>query len=382
MILAQNINQSKEVVSWEIKAHQRLTSIANSNTNKEFNIKIVRHLNDDTFDVIVDKGHTGKMVFGGSILVNINNEFEIETNEENPIIHLDKNNQYKFTHGHLKNYKFHEIREIHIAYLSGPIILRKISLKPHFETMNKELIVPVNNLGEIDLVKEFYVEMKGVKHSNHLGLDLPIKEVESESKTKYTKIIYKPTQRNRYVPTYELGEIYLSKNADDQLNKLEIIPKKVITTSNSKGYKEIIDKSISKKEISIGNEEEKYSKYGNLYLNEPTKYDYDKGKTSVGYQENQKKGEIIPYKYRGVYSWNQQMAIKSFKTNFNFITTEFYKYPILNSYDGKVLLKKSTSNLFLDSEGHFLSQDSIKEIRKAENISLEGLKRLSIEKEI
>lgn len=379
MIATNDVISTREIVTWETTAQQNLTTYYSKLGEMKLKARIVRHAGDDTFDIYINKGHSGDLIQRGLLVLNINNTFEFQVPNLYGSI-KEKNGEIKIPHGVMKGMKFHDVQEIHIAYLRANIIIRKISLRPTFQVMNKELNVPIGKVGMVEMVKEFNVSMAGMKRPSVDGLN-HFANIETVHNTKYSRVFYKPSKRDRYSPTHNLGDIYASKDSflvGAVQNRF--LAGKVKTTSHISGYEEIIDTQVLRNELIIEGVIDHPKLYGHLQNNESTFYDYKKKKTIIGYTPNSTKGEVIPFEYKGIYTWIQELGITSFLKSFKFTTTTSYNNAILNPFDGEIALEHKETNIPIETHYYSLNNKQIDLIKKTDDLSKMGLIRISNEK--
>ena len=366
MAYINNLIEKKEKFDLEIKSIYNKVDLP-WEKNARAEVKIIRHLKDDTFDVYIEK--TTAMTIEDAIrpIINIDNKFEISgisVLSKNKKI-IDGKTYYIATSGMLKYKKLSDIKQINIGILDDidrPYFLYNIKI-------NKNQSIKYVNVNPGETAKISGLKNLIVYKGEHTSAVV---------KYDYASMYYVPLQRDRMEVIKSLADIYLVDSTSNYLRDLSLDTKKVKTNANISGINTIFQRSKISKKLIINNKEIKSKYIGKININDSTYYDYNKKKTILGYSSSSKIGEFIPFSFQGCYKWIQEYSPFLFLKNFIFKTSVMYKNSVLNEYDGDVLLKITNSDKEVPT--YFsLNQESIQIIKDNKTLSLKAIKRLSYE---
>lgn len=350
-------------------------------------VRIIRHLEDDTFDVIVAKDpdepleHTSYYPYvnaGDRYATKLSTQADDFRRWPTKYIPDWRMEAYIVHRKAFGEPTFSNLKHLVVGLVGfgrQSLFTVEINKLPTTGLMD----VPVGSFGKIDALKQIDLWTTRVSTDPNAG----IHEIESFASFKKTSLFYEPIKANRATHTTDVANIYLSSMLENPERDIKNEMYKVTTGNFEKGlaahnalglkinaYLQIHDRFF-RPEI-------KY--YGTVVIDQPTYYDYEKKKTINGAASESAKGDLIPFSFKGDYEFAVKLPFwESFK-DFIFRTNHHFDFPYLDKNEGSVTLSIDKSDKHLIPSMHF-TKEAIEDITKEKsNYSLRALKRVSNEK--
>ena len=379
-LVEENIVNVKENLHIEIKNKINDNKHSYGNNQNFGEVKLIRDLKTDTFDLEIARPplydvKEKPLVFHP--FVNINNNFQFSNSDFQDQYKKrdDDSLYYRIPSGLLENKKFSSIKELYVGLVHPSEISKDPfihMMKFNFKNNFKRVHLSKNKASRIKIVKEMKITFDR-NLSSKIDFDL-------------FELYYVPIEKNRKKPIQDIANIYVyssyAKKEDDTL-----LDEGLIKTSSIKvGLKTrfVKEKSSELLEIVGKNMSRWPTKVGKNTIIDHTYYDYKKKKTILGFGSDSNSGEIVPYSFKGTYTWLDTLDLFHVFKSFCFVTTKVFDQPYLNLLNGHVQLKiKNFKQKNVDKTNFFpnylLKKENIELIKKNEKISLSSLERMSIE---
>lgn len=371
--------------SYEIKPRM----ISNMAYPRDFKprARIIRHLKDDTFDVVIAKTPAQGNIDGCVPYVMAGERYKTDiprTTEEIrrlPIKYDEEWNCDVFI-VHRKAFGeplFSELKNLVVGFLkAGRQSLFSIDIDKL--PSNELLDVPFGSVGRIDALKAIELKVTRVTTDRTETIhELPVEAIFRKS-----SLFYEPLQAHRECNTSEVANIYLSSNLYNPERDVKNEMYKIVTGNFEKGLsahnqlelKQYQEMQIHKRDLL----EPRINYYATAVIDQPTYYDYEKNKTINGFNREAQKGDLIPFNFKGDYEFATKLPFWEAFKDFIFRTTYHYDVPFLDKNEGQVILSVENSTEHLIPEMTFTKEAIDDIIKDKSDYSLRALERVSHEK--
>ncbi len=294
----------------------------------------------------------------------------------------------------LKNAKFRDSTSWTRAYIDGKDSFN-LSVFPHFSSFSQQALLNENQALEIDLIHDSHFFLKDMESSRSENPSSYIGQ-----KNYYSHFYIVPTEASQLTHQVKIadiyrcddddqGEDYYSIGAEDYKHEFDFSSVSKYTSTSFSGTMGV---SISDENEKVNNvvidglttQPKDIYKLGSINLIDSTYYDYDTGKTMVGFGNEDEVGEIIPYSFYGSYTRSFDLGLIDFLKHFKIDITKNIAQKVLDPYSGMVVLNIDESNDFTNKgEMNDLSGRQLQSLRdvlvQGKFIPLSGIRRFSDE---
>lgn len=380
--------QQAEQIKW-VREDTSITSKTITDLSNTFDfdnvhtakVVITRHLSDDTFSIKINNPvseiHNHNKI---TPFISINNKIYVHGTDSDAFMQHnlgEESDPFLIYHAMIDDFKLHNVRKMYVGLMLGDVTVYMKKIEFHFGRMNghKE----IRDDQELILEASYYIELE--TPSKIRKSSLPILDSVVEDK-EYMIII--PKRINRFNPVEDLASIYVAGlSRDDPLDMIEPSGNKLVTSASTKNLNTYIYRHDNFNNEEIPSYLKSYSHYlGDITIANRTYYDYEKGKTFIGYSEESSQGEYIPFSFHGIYTWANQLKTWNILDGFEFAITHNFDHAVLDSYDGDVILNINNNFETELSNLKTMTLEDLKMIQEGkEIISLRGLERISSEED-
>lgn len=346
-------------------------------------ITIERNLLNDSFNIyiyndILNTPRTGEI----TPYISINNDVIIEGDSamSRTAKILDGGVMFKAFHGMLDDFKFRNIRELNVGLMQGDRVLQMCMIYMAFGAVSKHMDVNEGEIGEIKAIEKIDFETQNPITTNRGTNDIQYPNVVATKA--YTSLYYQPHVRKREDAITDLASIYsLHTRGRDPKKYIPNVMSTVKSTGVPSGLQTYIDETAKKDPIDVPYSpiSQRVDYIGEIKIDDSTYYDYEKQETVKGYSSDARTGEIIPYNFKGSYTWVQKMDLFDFLKGFQFRTAKNFNHSLLDSFDGDIILTVDNNSEAPLENLKSLSLDNLEIIKQQGIVSLRGLERMSVE---
>ena len=344
-------------------------------------VKIVRHLDTDLFDIWYSWDPDWNNLYKVHVFVDGKLKGEIHANNL-----LVVNDPVWGKHIKIHNMQFGEpeLSKVHnLTIIAGDdSYASSVNIKIEKGNFSKVIDVPNGKVGIVEAMRSFEV-ISQPWAGNANQLDQASVSI-AQTNVGLKDFIYEPLQINREDNVSEIANIYLADSIESPNDEIKDERYKYVTTNFPKGLSAYTKRNARPSSVITLNNQENGNRsvkyFGTAVIDQSTDYDYEKKKTINENVTNGKKGDIIPFSFKGDYEFACSLTFwKSFE-DILFRTIHHYDFPILDENEGKYILniKESSEKL---STTMILPEKVIEDIIKDKSqYSLRALKRASLEK--
>lgn len=385
MIVNHNIEKVNEQIHYTYRGILYRDHLSVKNDDWKPQVKIIRHPADDTFDIELTSSFRDTELRKVKPYIDIDHKVVIDSDVEYPTV-VDHNGikTYRINSNTLKNQKLKDSNTIVVAlkdnYQTQLVFEIKISLMNLDKNRVNLSNGKVMQLLVTNCLTFQFRDMNNVMHAP----EYIAKHIDNTVTNNYTYFVPRLVDRRNFIT--QVMDIY-STNNDEQksIEDNTIEPFKRITTSIPKGLATNLNTKVNHKEkINVATENGTYEahKVGTIEINQNTFYNYVKKQTEIGITNESQLGEIIPYSFKGTYTWTQLLNGYGLMHEFEISSSTLLNRPILNPDEGSVMLTIRKNTVDHLQEKYELSNDAIQRIKEIKVPTLITLKRLSDEKVI
>lgn len=395
----------KEEVTCEIHASETKTrgwAAPTSTVESGLEFGVERNLADETFSMYFKE--TSKYLLDGEkawpiVRESISTSNKVTIDSKNGLLGPLKRFDYTYYEARsfsLDNLKFKEASSWSRNIAGNDSSNINISVFPKFASFPRTAMIKDNQVLEIDVIRgiRFVPEpMFKLRSNNNYNEAV-------EPDVHYSRFFIFPRKVNQFSHQVTIADLYKADDFDymsvpeiDKSNYLNQYDFSNITkyqSSTVSGDMAITTKDGFKEDLRGFERDMEYFFPGNIYkigtfdLLDETHYDFESKKTIVGIDRESKRGEIIPYNFKGSLTRIFDLGFIPFLKNFKVGITSEIKQPVLDPFIGQIILDLNETNLFdSHSEQHELDKDEFQRLRdlitEIKFMPLEGLKRFDHE---
>ena len=381
MIQTENIERVSEKITYTYKGYLNSEHGALANRSWKPKLSIIRHQNDDTFDIEVTSAIIGSGTRECKPYVVIDSKTVVDTDVEYPsAVESEGIKTFKINSHTLKNAKLSKIGDITVAVRNDMDTQFLFNVKVNRFALTK----PYANISG-GKVFDFYQTKKISFQFRDMATSQTYKYfpkwIDNTFVNGHTYFV--PRKMNRRTPNENVMDIYTSMTDMQQAlrdNDVDFDKKEVSTLNTS--LRTALNTNVNHDEVlRVQNGESQIvaHKLGEIKVIDHTYYDYDKGRIEKGVSPNSQLGEIIPYNFSGNYTTSQNINGYGIMKDFPIINSTNFKTPILNPVLGTVQLKINDTENNDTLPKYELDKDGIDQILAANEVSLDMIKRISDE---
>ena len=370
------------------------------NKQKNGEMKIIRHLSADTFDISFENMNNGQVKTKAEsyypyVNFAVNKKQSMTYDTAYITSNVVKEPEFTIIHRDVfADSKFSDISKITLGYSIGDIktaeptfdqTLSRITTRPFLFPTRKNVGATFDQVIHLKTIKTISIKKDSKYETSSSGGDVKItdrKRIGFTTDITYNNIYIVPIKPTRFSENKHLFNIYMNNGDGSSIvGDNRLISKKMKSSSfGSVGIETEVVEDTSTEYIDGDNK--KVKQVARIDLIRRSHYDYDKKKTVLGNSWDSVDGEIIPYSLKGEYSRQLDISLNNSFKGMKLSFSENIATPYLDPNEGEVQLKidnnaKPTAIIreALKHKMHKIDNDMIRQIKK-NDFSLIGLERL------
>ncbi len=353
------------------------------------NVKIIRNLIDDTFNVEYwrphnDQSHLLYPYLNMSLNGTTQKTFDLRDLSDGKTEH---GNFIGIHRSLYQDAKFHDISTLTTGYTFGRgnlespeprFTLLRTTTTPGFPNIQKRIETSFGRVIHLRTIKSIeYSKRTPFSFSGTTGSEERPTEDDKEINVQltYNNIYLVPRELDRYNANKTLFDIYMNNEDGTSIeNDKNIISGSM--TSSSFGKDKVDTEFFSETSDQKVFHNISSEKVGRIDITNNSYYDYETGKSHLGNQGTSEDGEIIPYSLKGNYTRNLDISFNESFKGMKISLSKIFTNALLDANEGDVRMFLDETERFHFQDVMEFSRDDMKSIKENDH-SLISLRRMN-----